>query len=144
MHHSRLRSRRSFLQAALAAPIAGMVTTYSPLRGKDGTSEASSIVARVTLDHELYDCDAVLNGRLYFRLPAAGPVIVRWVDSFGRTADEFHPPNLGAKVAPLNLSIDLGRGVTFRNWIRILVIDVAQSDRGGYRVSTSLKPCDDF
>ena len=48
MHHSRLRSRRSFLQAALAAPIAGMVTTYSPLGGKDGASEASSIVARVT------------------------------------------------------------------------------------------------
>jgi len=30
--------------------IASMVTTYSPLGGKDGTSEASSIVARVTLD----------------------------------------------------------------------------------------------
>jgi len=144
MHHSRLRSRRSFLQAALAAPIAGMVTTYSPLRGKDGTSEASSIVARVTLDHELYDCDAVLNGRLYFRLPAAGPVIVRWVDSFGRTVDEFHPPNLGAKVAPLNFSFDLGRGFTFRNWIRIWVNDVEQAEGGQFLVSPSPKPWDDF
>src|SRR5436190_795808 len=144
MHHSRLRSRRSFLQAALAAPIAGMVTTYSPLRGKDGTSEASSIVARVTLDHELYDCDAVLNGRLYFRLPAAGPVIVRWVDSFGRTVDEFHPPNLGAKVAPLNFSFDLGRGFTYRNWIRIWVNDVEQAEGGQFLLSPSPKPWDDF
>src|SRR6184192_810511 len=144
MHHSRLRSRRSFLQAALAAPIAGMVTTYSPLGGKDGASEASSIVARVTLDHELYDCDAVLNGRLYFRLPAAGPVIVRWVDSFGRTVDEFHPPNLGAKVAPLNFSFDLGRGFTYRNWIRIWVNDVEQAEGGQFLVSPSPKPWDDF
>src|SRR5437762_10773801 len=111
MHHSRLRSRRSFLQAALAAPIAGMVTTYSPPGGKDGASEASSIVARVTHDHELYDCDAVLNGRLYFRLPAAGAVIARGVGSFGRTVDECHPPNLGAQAAPLNFSFEPGRGV---------------------------------
>src|SRR5438132_13703922 len=101
MHHSRLRSRRSFLQAALAAPIAGMVTTYSPLDGKDGTSEASSIVARVTLDKELYDCDAVLNGRLYFRIPAAGPVMVRWVDSFGGSVEGFHPPNLASQAATI-------------------------------------------
>jgi len=90
MRHSRLRSRRSFLQRPWQRH-RGMVTTYSPLGGKDGTSEASSIVARVTLDNELYDCDAVLNGRLYFRIPAAGPVIVRWVDSFGRSVHEFHP-----------------------------------------------------
>src|SRR5438034_7981566 len=124
--------------------MAGMVTTYSPLRGKDGSSEASSIVARVTHDHELYDCDAVLNGRLYFRLPAAGPVIVRWVDSFGRTVDEFHPPNLDAKVAPLNFSFDLGRGFTYRNWIRIWVNDVEQAEGGQFLLSPSPKPWDDF
>src|SRR5437660_11826739 len=113
MHHSRLRSRRSFLQAALAAPIAGMVTTYSPLDGKDGTSEASSIVARVTMDKELYDCDAVLNGRLYFRIPAAGLVMVFSVDSFSRRVNECHPSYLHALVAPLNFYFDLACSFTY-------------------------------
>ncbi|HVH72770.1 MAG TPA: hypothetical protein VNB49_16910, partial [Candidatus Dormibacteraeota bacterium] len=144
MDHRRLPSRRSFLRAALAAPLAGMVSSYSPPDGQDGSGEASSIVARVTLDHELYNHDGVLNGRVSFRLPAAGPVIVRWLDSFGRIVDEFQPPSSASAVAPQNFSFELDRGFTYRNWIRISVNNVEQAEGGHFLLSPSPKPWDDF
>lgn len=137
-------SRRAFLRAALAAPIAGMVRSYPPPGGQDRSSEARSIVARVILDHELYNCDAVLNGRVYFRLPATGPVIIRWVDSFGRTVHEFQPPSSVSAVAPQSFSFELNRGFTYRNWIRICVNDVEQAEGGEFLLSPSPKPWDDF
>lgn len=142
--HARLPSRRSFLRAALAAPIVGWVPTYSPPGGQDSSGEASSIVARVILDHELYNCDAVLNGRMYFNLPAVAPVIVRWVDSFGRTVHEFQPPSPASTVAPQAFSFELDRGLTYRNWIRIWVNDVEQAAGGQFLLSPSPKPWDDF
>ena len=142
--HGRLSSRRSFLRAALAAPIAGMVGSYSPPSGQERSGEASAIVARVTLDHELYNCDALLNGRVYFRLPVAGSVIVRWMDSFGRTVHEFQPPSLVSTAAPQNFSFELDRGFTYRNWIRIWVNDVEQAEGGQFLLSPSPKPWDDF
>ena len=144
MEYGRLSSRRSFLRAALAAPIAGIAGSYSPLGGQDRSGEAGSVVARVILDHELYNCDAVLNGRMHFNLPAAGPVIIRWLDSFGRTVHEIHPPNLGSKVAPLSFSFELDRGFTYRNWIRIWVNDIEQAEGGQFLLSLSPKPWDDF
>jgi len=142
--HRRLPSRRSFLRAALAAPIAGMVGSYSPLGVRDDSDKARSVVARVTLDHQLYNCDAVLNGHVHFRLPVKGSLIIRWLDSFGRTVYEFHPSNLGSKVAPLSFSFELGRGFTYRNWIRIWVNDVEQAEGGQFLLSPSPRPWDDF
>lgn len=142
MNHARLPSRRSFLRAALAAPIAGWVPTYSPPGGQDSSGEASSIVARVILDHELYHCGSILSGQVYFRLPPAGPVIVRWLDSFGRAVDEFHSP--ASAVAPQTFSFELDRGFTYRNWIRIWVNNVEQTEGAPFLFSPSPKPWDDF
>lgn len=144
MDHSRLSSRRSFLRAALAAPIAGLVRGYSPPGAQAGSGEASSIVARVTLDRELYNHDAVLNGSVSFRLPAAGPVIVRWLDSFGRIVHEFQLPSPAPTVAARKFSFELDRGFTYRNWIRIWVNDVEQAEGGQFLLSPSPKPWDDF
>jgi len=142
--HRRLPSRRSFLRAALAAPIAGMVGGYSPLGVRDDSDKARSVVARVTLDHQLYNCDAVLNGLVHFLLPVKRSLIIRWLDSVGRTVHEFHPSNLGSKVAPLSFSFELSRGFTYRNWIRIWVNDVEQAEGGQFLLSPAPRPWDDF
>jgi len=142
--HGRFPSRRSFLRAVVAAPIAGLVQSYSPLGVRDNPDEARSIVARVTLDHQLYNGDAVLNGQVRFRLPANGPAIIRWLDSFGRTVDECQPPNAGSRVAPQSFSFELDRGLTYRNWIRIWVNDVEQAEGGLFLLSPPPKPWDDF
>ena len=86
MNNHRFPSRRNFLRTALAAPVASaMVGGYSTAAAQDQSAgEASSVVARVILDKELYDAGTVVNGQVHFRLPVGGPVVVRWLDSFGR------------------------------------------------------------
>ena len=144
MDHGRFTSRRSFLRAALAAPIARMMGNYSPPAGQDHSVETGSVVARVTLDQELYNWDVVLNGHVSFRLPSAGPVVVRWLDSFGRIVDECHVPSFGSKVAPQRFSFKLDRGFTYRNWIRIWVNGVEQDEGGKFLLSRPPEPWDDF
>jgi glycosyl hydrolase family 42 (putative beta-galactosidase) len=142
--HDRFPSRRSFLRAALAAPIAGMLGSYSPLSGQDHSDEAGFIVARVTLDHKLYNYDAVLNGQVSFRLPPAGNVIARWLDSFGRIVDEYYLSNSRSNVAPQRFSFKLDRGFTYRNWIRISINDVEQAEGGKFLLSPPPAAWDDF
>ena len=146
MEDNRLPSRRSFLRAALAAPMASaLMGSYAPLSGQDKSAGgASSIVARVTLDHELYNCGDVLNGQVHFQLPSPGPVVVRWVDSFGRIVRETQLPTSHSGVAPQNFAIELDRGFTYRNWIRIWVNEVEQAEGGSFLLSPPPKPWDDF
>jgi hypothetical protein len=110
VNHSHLPSRRMFLRAALATPLAGIVGDYSPLVGQDAVGDAQSVVARLTLDRELYNCNDLLNGRLYFRLPTNQSVIVRWIDTFGRVVHEFRLPNSTSQAAPQDFSFPLDLG----------------------------------
>ena len=141
-----LSSRRSFLRAALAAPVASaMMGNYSPLRGQAKPSAgATSVVTRVSLDRELYDCHAVLNGHVQFDLPAPGSVVVRWLDSFGRIVRETELPASRSGVAPQSFSFELSAGLTYRNWIRIWVNDVEQAEGASFLLSPPPKAWDDF
>ena len=146
MDHNRFPSRRSFLRAALAAPVTGAIMgSYSPLSGQDKPAGgANSIVATVTLDRELYNSDAVLDGQVHFRLPASGPVVVRWLDSFGRIVQETELPASRSRVAPQRFSFEMDRGFTYRNWIRIWANDVEQAEGAKFLLSPPPQPWDDF
>ncbi|MGA2985923.1 MAG: beta-galactosidase trimerization domain-containing protein [Terriglobia bacterium] len=146
MNNDRLPSRRSFLRTALAAPVAGaMVGGYSPAAAEDRTAGgASSIVSRVILDKELYDWDTVVSGQVHFRLPAGGPVVVRWLDSFGRVVGEKELPASKSGVAPQSFDFRLEPGFTYRNWIRVGVNGVEQTAGAHFMLSPAPKPWDDF
>jgi len=141
-----LSSRRSFLRAALTAPVASaMMGSHSPLRGQARPAAGvTSVVARVALDRELYNCHAVLNGHVQFDLAAPGPVFVHWLDSFGRIVRETELPASRSGVAPQSFSFDLDAGFTYRNWIRIWVNDVEQAEGASFLLSPPPKPWDDF
>ena len=146
MTHDRNSSRRTFLRTALAAPVAGaMVGGYSPAAAQDhAVSGASSIVARVILDKELYDSGTVVSGKVHFRLPVGGLVVVRWVDSFGRIVREKELPASKSGVAPQDFEFQLDPALTYRNWIRVWVNGREQTVGAQFMFSPAPKPWDDF
>ena len=146
MNNDRTHSRRNFLRSALAAPVAGaMVGGYSPAAAQEQSmAGASAVVARVILDKELYDSGAVVNGKVHFRLPAGGPVVVRWLDSFGRIVREKALPASKSGVAPQNFEFQLNPGFTYRNWIRVWVNGVEQIVGAQFMFSPAPTPWDDF
>ena len=146
MNNDRFPSRRNFLRTALAAPLAGaMVGGYSPAAAQNQSAGgASSLVARVILDKELYDPGAVVNGEVHFRLPADGPVVARWVDSFGRVVHETELPPSKSGVARQKFEFCLDPGCTYRNWIRVWVNGVEQTVGAHFMCSPAPKPWDDF
>ena len=88
MGKSLLPSRRSFLRTAFGTALAGGALALpsaeiSAEKANPQTSEAT-VVARVKLDHDLYEHGTVANGSVYFRLPPAGDTEIEWIDSFGR------------------------------------------------------------
>ena len=141
-----LASRRSFLRAALAAPLtSALLGSYWPLCGQaKAAGGATAVVARVTLDQGLYNCDTILNGHVEFDLPAPGPVVVRWLDSFGRIVRETELPASRSGVAPQAFSFELSAGLTYRNWIRVWVNGVEQAEGGSFLLSPAPKAWDDF
>jgi hypothetical protein len=146
MDKNHFSSRRNFLRTALAAPVAGaMVGGYSPAAAQDKPAGVeSSVVASVTVDKELYGAGTVVNGEVYFRLPAAGPVVVRWVDSFGRVAGEKQLPASKSGVARQSFEFPLDAALTYRNWIRVSVNGVEQTTGAEFMFSPAPKPWDDF
>ena len=146
MSKDRFPSRRNFLQAALAAPAVGaMAGGYSPAAAQEQPAGgASSIVARVVLDKELYEAGTVVTGHVYFRTAASGQVVVRWVDSFGRIVGEKQLKASKSGVTPQPFEFSLEPGFTYRNWIRVLVNGVEQTAGGQFMFSPAPKPWDDF
>ena len=140
-----LPSRRAFLRAAVAAPILGATAGRSQAAAQAvSTSAGGSVVSRIALDREAYDSDGVLNGHVSFRLPASGPVVVHWVDSFDRVVQQVQLPASTSGVAERVFSLELSRGLTYRNWIRASVGGIEQTAGADFLLSPSPKPWDDF
>jgi hypothetical protein len=139
-------SRRKFLRAALVAPVAGaMAGGYAPASAQNQPAGvASALVARVILDKEVYDSGAVVYGQVHFRLPAGGPVVVRWLDSFGRVVQVGQLPSSTSGVAPQGFEFRLDPGYTYRNWIRVWVSGVEQTVGAHFMLSPAPRPWDDF
>lgn len=146
MNHDRFASRRSFLRVALATPILGTAVGEALKAGAQAVpaSSESSVVSRVKLDRELHDFDGTLRGEIAFRVPASKSVVARWVDSFGRIAGEAQLQPSASGVAPLNFSFDMGRGWTYRNWIRVWADGVEQTEGAEFLISPQPEPWDDF
>jgi len=104
----------------------------------------SSVVSRVKLDRGLYDLDSMLTGEVAFRLPASKSVVVRWMDSFGRIADEAQLQPSASGVMPLNFSFEIVRGLTYRNWVRVWVDGVEQTEGAQFLISPAPEAWDDF
>jgi hypothetical protein len=140
-------SRRAFLRIALATPILGkavpkeldVVAAQAALASSD-----TSVVSQVKLDRELYDFEGRLSGEITFRTPASKSVVVRWMDSFGRIAGETELQPSTSGVAPLNFHFEMARGCTYRNWVRVWVDGVEQTEGAQFLISPSPEAWDDF
>lgn len=107
-------------------------------------SAGSSLVARIKLDQTVYDSSAILNGQVLFRLPASGPVLVRWMDSLGRVVKELQLPPSASGIKPGDFSFDLAVGLAYQNWIRVSVNGVEQTAAAQFLISPPPKAWDDF
>jgi hypothetical protein len=108
------------------------------------TGADALVVARLTLDREVYDYGAALTGQVQFRLPASEPVLIQWTDSFGRVVQEVRLPVSNSGVARQSFSLDLTRGLTCRNWIRASSGGVEQAEGAQFLLSPPPSPWDDF
>lgn len=134
-------SRRAFLRAAIATPVVGALARSE--KGL-GANAGSNHVARLTLDREVYDRGAALAGQVQFRLPATGPVTLRWTDSLGRTVQQLELPSSASGVAEQSFTFDLSRALTYRNSIRAWAGGVEQAAGAEFLISPPPNPWDDF
>lgn len=145
MNQDRLTSRRSFLRVAFAAPALGVAANASKAVAQAvPISAGGAIVARIRLAQKVYDSTAILNGQVLFRVPASGPVLVRWLDSFGRVIKELQLQPSASGAAPLDFSFDLTNGLAYQNWIRVWVNGAEQAAGAEFLISPPPKAWDDF
>ena len=144
-------TRRAFLRTALATPLLGAMGGRQAPGATDANGLATGaadgnnlVVSRLALDREVYDHGAPLTGQVHFHLPAPGPVLLRWTDSFGRVVQEIQLPSSASGVARQSFSFDLTRGLTFRNWIRAWIDGVEQTEGAQFMLSPPPNPWDDF
>ncbi len=143
-----LPSRRNFLRTAFGTAIAGSALGLPGAEAFPGKAVPqtadSTVVARVTLDRELYDYGTVVNGTLSFRLPPAGQTEIEWIDSLGRVAwrSAFPPPS--SMGSPQLFSFRLVPALTYRNWIRLKVNGVPQVEGAKFLLSPPPRAWDDY
>ena len=147
MNNELLPSRRNFLRAALAAPVAGAMVGGLFARRSAGPTPGRRVLrgdAR-QLDKDLYDVGHGCEWPSAIpRFPPNGPVLVRWLDSFGRVAGERELPASKSGVARQSFDFQLDPGFTYRNWIRVWVNGVEQTEGAHFMFSPAPKPWDDF
>lgn len=100
-------------------------------------------MGRVTLDRELAEQEGTLNGALSFLRAVSGPVVVQWVDSFGRVAGE-EPVRLSSSGVSGVFSFNMRAGLTYVNWIRVMVKGVPQAAGAKFMLSPTYTPWDDY
>jgi hypothetical protein len=102
------------------------------------------ILGRITLDREVADQDGVLSGTLSFLRAATGPIVVRWMDSFGRVAGEQKFSLTGSSTVAVPFSFNMRAGLTYVNWIRVTVNGVPQVATAKFMLSPAHTPWDDY
>ena len=142
----RTSSRRSFLRgaavAAIFSPALGvpMVEAQSSSSG----SEDIAVLGNITVDNKVYEHDAILKGSLRFLRMPKPPVIIQWIDSFGRIAGERVLPAPSSLVKPLDFSFDLRTGLTYINSVRVKANGVVQAVSTRFMRSPAASPWNDY
>lgn len=143
-----LPSRRSFIRTAFGTALAGGTLALPSAQAsadKAGPqANEATVVARITLDRDLYDSGGVVNGSIYFRLPPAGDTEIEWIDSFGRIVwrSVIAPPS--SIDSPQLFSSRLVAGLAYRNWIRVKVNGVPQVEGAKFLLAPPPLAWDDY
>ncbi len=150
MSDRHLPSRRGFLRSAVAS---AMLTPALVGLGQTAMSNDretvmggpdAMVLGRITLDREVADQDGVLSGTLSFLRTVSGSVEARWMDSFGRVAGEQKLSLTGPSSVALPFSFNMRAGLTYVNWIRVIVNGVPQVATAKFMLSPAHTPWDDF
>jgi hypothetical protein len=125
-----------------------MLTLPEAARALDREAAAAEddamVLARISLDREVVEQQGTLNGTLRFSRAVSGPVIVQWMDGFGRVVGEQPVfPKMPGQVAA-SFSFNMRNGLTYANWIRVTVHGVPQVATARFLMSPTWTPWDDF
>ena len=101
------------------------------------------VLGRIKLDRELANQDGVLSGNLRFLRAVSGPVVVRWIDSFGRVSGE-QQLSVASSTVTAPFSFNMRAGLTYVNWIRVTVNGAPQVATAKFMLSPEPKPWNDF
>jgi hypothetical protein len=107
------------------------------------TGPDAMVLGRIKLDQELANQDGALSGHLRFLRAVTGPVVVRWIDSFGRVSDE-QTLSVGSGTVTAPFSFNMRAGLTYVNWIRVTVNGVPQVATAKFMLSPEHTPWNDF
>ncbi|HWF67447.1 MAG TPA: hypothetical protein VN670_09080, partial [Acidobacteriaceae bacterium] len=144
-----LPSRRGFLRnsiatAVLSPALAGLGHAQESSEREVVTAGADAmLLGRITLDRQVADQEGSLNGTLSFLRAVSGPVVVRWMDSFGRIAGEQKVAMNGAGVSG-SFAFNLRAGLTYVNWIRVMVNGAPQAATAKFMLSPAHHAWDDY
>jgi hypothetical protein len=145
-----LPSRRGFLRSAvISAMLAPAMVGFGQTAVSDERETVTSgpdamVLGLIALDREVADQEGVLNGTLSFLRAASGPVVVRWMDSFGRVAGEQKLSLTGKNSVAASFSFNMRAGLTYVNWIRVTVNGVPQVATAKFMLSPAHAPWDDY
>jgi hypothetical protein len=101
-------------------------------------------LARISLDREVVEQEGVLNGTLRFVRAVSGPVVVQWMDSFGRVVGEQPVSPKGSGKVAASFSFNMRNGLTYVNWVRVAINGVPQVATARFMMSPTWTPWDDF
>jgi len=139
-------SRRSFLRGAVVAAVVAPCLREPKALAQQSAhgDEDIGILAQIALDSEMYTHDQIMKGSLRFLRQPSSPVVVQWIDSFGRVAGEKTFPAPSSLAEPLLLFFDLRTGLTFMNSIRVKVNGVPQVVSRRFMRSPEPAPWSDY
>ena len=141
-------SRRGFLRSAVASAMLGPALIGMGQATPEAVEAAPTgpdamVLGRIKLDQEVANQDGVLSGHLRFLRAVSGPVIIRWIDSFGRVSSE-QTLSVGAGTVIVPFSFNMRAGLTYVNWIRVTVNGVPQVATAKFMLSPEHTPWNDF
>ena len=141
-------SRRGFLRSAVASAMLGPTLIGMGQATPESVEAAPTgpdamVLGRIKLDQEVANQAGVLSGHLRFLRAVSGPVIIRWIDSFGRVSGE-QTLSVGAGTVIVPFSFNMRAGLTYVNWIRVTVNGVPQVATAKFMLSPEHTPWNDF